>query len=558
MRVIPQPGSGPVRPEAAPHSVNGPAPVRFIREAIRNSPWVVIAATAHIIGIAVLSVVYVATHQPTQVETPGVVSIRPEDPPQDPAPEVKPTDFLPVDAVPPPPEGAKEGPRNPDEVVDPLGDPGRAGPVTDSTDVTKAPGQDYDGPDATDDPLTGAPGGTSIGVGRHGHPGLGIPSTTVTRFPGRGRGKGGLGQGGGNGPGGSRKRPPEDVAVLDALKWLRNHQSPDGRWDCDGFDAACKLNRCDGPGEATHDVGVTGLSLLAFLGAGETHQSGACKETVKSALRYLRDVQDSEGCFGPRTSQHFLYDHACASLAMTEAYGMTSARLFKEPAQRGIGFVLRARNPYLAWRYNVPADGDNDMSVTGWMVMALKSARMSGLDVEKQPIEDALVWVERMTEPEFGRTGYQQRGGPPARTNEAMAKFPNSKSEALTAVGLTCRIFGGRDTKSDPMIDKGADLLVKSLPRWDVDQGTIDFYYWYYGSLAMFQVGGPRWHKWNESVKTALLDHQRKEKDRCEFGSWDPLDPWSTEGGRVYATAINCLTMEVYYRYPVLGVKAEK
>jgi len=190
--------------------------------------------------------------------------------------------------------------------------------------------------------------------------------------------------------------------------------------------------------------------------------------------------------------------------------------------------------------------------------MVLKSGIMSELDVEKAAIKDAVEWVSKMTEPEFGRTGYQQRGGPPARTNDAMAKFPNSKSEALTAVGLTCRIFGGRDMKSDSMIDKGADLLAKSLPRWDVDQGTIDFYYWYYGSLAMFQVGGPRWKKWNESVKTALLDHQRREKDRCEFGSWDPVDPWSSEGGRVYATAINCLTMEVYYRYPVLGVKAEK
>jgi hypothetical protein len=62
---------------------------------------------------------------------------------------------------------------------------------------------------------------------------------------------------------------------------------------------------------------------------------------------------------------------------------------------------------------------------------------------------------------------------------------------------------------------------------------------------------------WNESMKAALIAHQRLEKDRDEFGSWDPIDPWSGEGGRVYATALNCLTMEVYYRYPVLGVRSE-
>jgi len=69
MRVIPQPDSAPVRPEAAPHSVNGPAPVRFIREAVRNSPWIVIAATAHLIGIAALSVVYVRSHDHTEIDT---------------------------------------------------------------------------------------------------------------------------------------------------------------------------------------------------------------------------------------------------------------------------------------------------------------------------------------------------------------------------------------------------------------------------------------------------------------------------------------------------------
>ena len=47
----------------------------------------------------------------------------------------------------------------------------------------------------------------------------------------------------------------------------------------------------------------------------------------------------------------------------------------------------------------------------------------------------------------------------------------------------------------------------------------------------------------------------------CANGSWDPVDRWGFEGGRVYATAINALTLEVYYRYDnVFGVgkKREK
>ena len=36
---------------------------------------------------------------------------------------------------------------------------------------------------------------------------------------------------------------------------------------------------------------------------------------------------------------------------------------------------------------------------------------------------------------------------------------------------------------------------------------------------------------------------------RPSCGSWEPIDRWGGEGGRVYATAINALTLEVYYRY---------
>ncbi len=51
-------------------------------------------------------------------------------------------------------------------------------------------------------------------------------------------------------------------------------------------------------------------------------------------------------------------------------------------------------------------------------------------------------------------------------------------------------------------------------------------------------------------MKAALLPNQKLAKHGCENGSWDPSeDRWGFEGGRVYATAMNCLTLEVYYRY---------
>ena len=187
---------------------------------------------------------------------------------------------------------------------------------------------------------------------------------------------------------------------------------------------------------------------------------------MKEGLKYLRNIQDTEGCFGPRTSQHFQYNHMCASLAMTEAYGMTQSVIFKDAAQRGVNFIHQSQNPYLAWRYGV-RDGDNDSSVTGWAVMALKSAVMAELEVDKaSTFEGALAWINKMTEPEFGKVGYQQRGGPPARTTAMQQKFPATESESLTSVGVLTRIFchassDPAEIKKDEMITKGADLMMK-------------------------------------------------------------------------------------------------
>jgi hypothetical protein len=230
--------------------------------------------------------------------------------------------------------------------------------------------------------------------------------------------------------------------------------------------------------------------------------------------------------------------------------------VLREPAQRGIDFVLKAQNPYSGWRYSFPPNGDSDTSVTGWMVMVLKSGIMSGLSVDEGAIKSAMNWINEMTDPSSGRTGYVEMGSAPSRLTELMAVFPAERSESMTAVGVLTRIFAGQTLDNDPMIVKGAELMLGKPPVWNPGSGDIDFYYWYYATLAMHQVGGSRWDKWNEALKTAVIDKQRVVKTEDEYGSWDPVDPWSTVGGRVYSTTLNCLSMEVYYRYPrVFGTK---
>ena len=79
-------------------------------------------------------------------------------------------------------------------------------------------------------------------------------------------------------------------------------------------------------------------------------------------------------------------------------------------------------------------------------------------------------------------------------------------------------------------------------------------YYWYYGTLTVFQVGGEPWKKWNASLRDMLCENQRRGgpmdgSSNDVDGSWDPVCTWASRGGRVYSTAMGALSLEVYYRY---------
>jgi hypothetical protein len=243
-----------------------------------------------------------------------------------------------------------------------------------------------------------------------------------------------------------------------------------------------------------------------------------------------------------------MYNTAIATLAMSEAYWMTRNPRYKKPAQEGLNFISRARNPYLAWRYE-PRGGENDTSVTGWMVMALKSGKFGGLDIDPDAFEGARQWIDKMTDPEFGQVGYQLPGGSCARPEGLMDRFPPEKSQSMTAVGMLTRIFLGEDPRRSEIILKGADLCLEHPPTWSPDDGSIDMYYWYYGTLAMFQVGGDHWRKWNKAMVPAIVKSQHPRNSGSKSGSWDPIGPWGGDGGRVYSTAVMITCLEVYYRY---------
>ena len=268
---------------------------------------------------------------------------------------------------------------------------------------------------------------------------------------GIGGGAGGLGKFKGRFP---KKRPrgpmePPNKHLRQALDWLARHQDEDGKWDADGFMSHCDGEKCTGPGSPIHDVGLTGLALLAFLGDGNTLNQGPFRENVKRGILWLKDQQDDEGLIGEKAGQSFMYSHIIAAIAMCEAFGLSRASLLRRPVQKAINYISQARNPYKAWRY-YPRSGDNDSSVTGWAVIALASAQSfkdKGLKVSEDDLKGAVAWFDEMTDPNTGRVGYITRGSPPARPEPLMDKFPACKSESITAVALMARFFAGQEPK---------------------------------------------------------------------------------------------------------------
>lgn len=155
-----------------------------------------------------------------------------------------------------------------------------------------------------------------------------------------------------------------------------------------------------------------------------------------------------------------------------------------------------------------------------------------------------------MTDPDYGRVGYIQRGGAPARPQALIDKFPGDKSESMTGLGITLRVELGEEPRKSRIITRGLSLLERLPPVWNPNDGSIDMYHWYWGALATWQAGRKSWKAWAEALDTAVVSNQRKDTTYCIYrGSWDPIGPWGTAGGRIYSTALLALTLETPTRY---------
>ncbi|MCG3128087.1 MAG: hypothetical protein CHACPFDD_02961 [Phycisphaerae bacterium] len=300
-------------------------------------------------------------------------------------------------------------------------------------------------------------------------------------------------------------------AVASALAWLARQQRPNGGWVSEtGADI---------------DTALTGLALLCFLGADHTHaKAGPYQTTVRRGLAALLARQEANGDLrGGET----MYSQGIATIALAEALAMTRDAQLQTPVVRAVEFILAGRNQYGGWRYEPGMSGDT--SVFGWQVMALKSARVAGVDVPDEVFRTADAWLDRVSsESEPGLYRYRPDRRP---------------TPAMTAEGMFARLLCGA-LRDESRERAGTALLLQHPPNWEDETNT---YYWYYATLTLFHQQGEAWTRWNSHVTRELLAHQ--ESDGRETGSWPPDGEWANVGGRVYQTALCTLMLEVYYRY---------
>jgi hypothetical protein len=348
--------------------------------------------------------------------------------------------------------------------------------------------------------------------------------------------------------------PSSEEAVERALAWLARHQDADGRWNAGvrpgpggrpgpgetSFLAHCPPgDPCSGTSEYWGaDNAMTGLALLAFLGAGQTHLGPyTYAPNVKKGLDFLLSVQGDDGDLRGPSRGYGIYCHAIASLALTEAYALTGEERLRGPAQRALDFLIRARAAdRLSWRYEPGDRYGGDTSILGWGVMVAKSAREAGLNVPDDLRRGSLGWLAKVASGDArGLAMYR----PPGYSDGGRV------TPTMTAEAWACRQFLGVGGPS-PASDEAASYLLAHGP----DRDPFNLYYWYYATLAFYQHGGPSWARWNDRVRDQLVG--RQVRGGHADGSWDPAlcrDPYDSKGGRVYATALATLTLEVYYRY---------
>ena len=336
-----------------------------------------------------------------------------------------------------------------------------------------------------------------------------------------------------------------DESVERGLQWLATQQQEDGSFK--SLDPA--------------QPAVTSFCLMAFLAQGKSPADGQYQQQLEKAVDYIIAQQKPNGLIAttgpdrvpiPRDVEHqsvgqtSVYNHAISGLALAEAYGQCNpdqAKRISPVIEKAIEATLEMQN----WegKYSHNAGGwrylrktfplyDSDLSVTGWQLMFLRSAKNAGFDVPEESIDAAVKYVENCFLPDKDR-----------RVHAYWSKRRNAVTRAMAGAGVLAMAHAGKHD-SQEALDSGDWILAHDFSDYNSDQAAYGSDWpkdrYHYGSIictqAMYQLGGKYWEKFFPPLVNVLLANQQAN------GSWPPEKKEELYGS-CYSTSLSILSLSV-------------
>ena len=305
--------------------------------------------------------------------------------------------------------------------------------------------------------------------------------------------------------------PKMEEAIEKALAWLSKSQGKDGSWGAE-----------PGAGGA-YQMAMTGLAGMAFLSAGHSPGRGKYSRNVTLAIKYVLKHQDRDGLITTGSDSQQMYGHGFAMTFLAEAFGMDVGNELipqvKEALTRAVKKTQQSQSSRGGWFYS-PNSGQDEGSVTITQVQALRATRNAGVDVPEKVMRQAIEYVKKCQNSDGGIRYSIQSG--------------QTSSPALTAAGAEVFMMAGQYSTAETQ--RACEYLKKNLdPRRT--QGYHDFYTNFYGSQAMFQMGGDYWNRYFGAMRERLISEQK------------PDGAWRGDVGSTYCTSIATLILSLPYRY---------
>lgn len=305
-------------------------------------------------------------------------------------------------------------------------------------------------------------------------------------------------------------------AIACGLAWLAAHQEADGSWDAEKWGA-----------RKEHTVGITALSLLAFMGRDSDPINGPYHGAIRRGIRFLVGQQDVGGRVGP-VCANAMYNHGMATVALLKARRLDPGKAWTDAdaGDQAVDFACAAQKESGGWGYSEGSEGAANTSITVWQLQSLMLAEAMGRRELAPRIERSMAWLRGMVDVN-GRMGYSREEASP------------NGYETLTAAGILCLLAGDSHPKDNDRVA----LLVRSLEASAGRQGkTIDYYRWYFMTQALQSTGSTASKEVAGHMQELLIAQQAQKGPGA--GSWELGDRWSPAGGRIYTTSMALLSLE--------------